>query len=108
MGKAILIFLLGSMAIFGIINLFNNNNVKRALGTSVNLYSDTRARNIGNSTMQMILSQLADSSSWRETTPQSINLLDGKALYTIVDSSTPNTNNMIKATVYAYCNNVDT
>jgi hypothetical protein len=108
MGKAILIFLLGSMAIFGIINIFNNNNVKRALGTSVNLYSDTQARDIGNSAMQMILSQLADSSSWRVTTAQSINLLNGKALYTVVDSSTPNTSNLVKATVYAYCNNVDT
>src|ERR1035437_2224106 len=108
MGKAILIFLLRSMAIFGIINLFNNNNVKKALGSSVNNYSDTQARNIGNSTMQMILSQLADSNSWRVTTAQSINLLNGKAIYTVVDSSSPNTNNMVKATVIAFCNNVDT
>ncbi|MDR3665757.1 MAG: hypothetical protein P4L35_02830 [Ignavibacteriaceae bacterium] len=108
MGKAVLILLLGSMAIFGVINLFNNNNVKRALGSSVNYYSDTQARDIGNSTMQMIMSQLADSNSWRVTTAQTLSLLNGKARYTVVDSSSPNTNNMVKATVYSYCNNVDT
>ena len=108
MGKAVLIFLLGSMAIFGVINIFNNNNVKRALGTSVNYYSDTRARNIGNSAMQMILSQLADSNTWRVTTAQSLNMLNGVARYTVVDSSTPNTSGLAKVTVYAYCTGSDT
>ena len=109
MGKAILIFLLGSMAIFGVINIFNNNNVKRVLGTSVNYYSDTRARNIGNSAMQMILSQLADSNTWRVTTAQSINMLNGVARYTVVDSSSPsNPSGLVKATVYAYCSGTDT
>src|ERR1039457_3760711 len=108
MGKAVLIFILGSMAIFGVVNIFNNNNVKRALGTSVNYYSDTRSRNIGNSAMQMILSQLADSTSWRVTTAQSINRLNGTARYTVVDSSSPNSTGLAKVTVYAYCTGTDT
>jgi len=108
MGKAVLIFLLGSMVMFGVVNLFNNNNIKNALNTSVNYYSDTRTRNIGNSAMQMILSQLADSNSWRVTTAQSLNMLHGTARYTIVDSSTPNPSGLAKVTVYAYCNGSDT
>ncbi|MDR3665756.1 MAG: hypothetical protein P4L35_02825 [Ignavibacteriaceae bacterium] len=89
MGKALLIFLLGSMAIFGVINIFNNNNIKNALNTSVSYYSDTQARNIGNSAMQMILSQLSDSNSWRvsSASPQTINLFNGSANYYIKDTS---------------------
>src|ERR1035437_2224436 len=98
MGKAVLIFLLGSMAIFGVITIFNNNNVKSALGTSVNYYSDNQARDIGNSTMQMILSQLADSNSWR--TPGTISFFNGSAPYTIVDTSFAGIS-LVKVNVYA-------
>lgn len=89
MGKAVLIFLLGSMAIFGVMNIFNNNNIKNALNSSVRYYSDTHVRNIGNSTMQMILSQLSDSNSWRvsSASPQTINLFNGSAKFYIKDTS---------------------
>ena len=106
MGKAVLIFLLGSMAIFGIINLFNNNNNKNALSTSVSHYSDTRARDIGNSAMQMLISQLADSSSWRVTTPQTVNLLNGSAQYTIVNAGLGADTPLVKINVLANYKNV--
>lgn len=65
MGKSILIFLLGSMVIFGTFNLYNNQNLKNSLQSSISYYGDTQARDIGNTMMQMIFSQLADSNSWR-------------------------------------------
>ena len=108
MGRVVLIFLLGSIVIFGVYNVYINKNLKNSLQTSVNYYGDTEARNIGNTMMQMILSQLADSNSWRVTTAQTLSLLNGHALYTVVDSSSPNTNNMVKVTVYSYCNGIDT
>jgi hypothetical protein len=100
MGKAVLIFLLGSMAIFGVINLLNNNNNKSALKTSISHYTNTQVRNIGNSTMQMILSQLADSGSWRVSNAQSLNLLNGSAKYTIVDTNFAG-DSLVKINVYA-------
>jgi hypothetical protein len=102
MGKAILIFLLGSMAIFDVINLTNNQKIKSALNTSVSYYSDAQARNIGNSTMQMILSQLADSSSWRvsNSSPISLNLLNGSAKYYIKDTAVAS-DSLVKVNVYA-------
>jgi len=102
MGKAVLIFLLGSMAIFGVLTIFNNNNIKNALNTSVRYYSDTHVRNIGNSTMQMILSQLSDSNSWRvsSASPQTINLFNGSAQYYIKDTSFAG-DSLIKINVYA-------
>jgi hypothetical protein len=102
MGKAVLIFLLGSMAIFGVINIFNNNNIKNALNTSVSYYSDTEARNIGNSAMQMVLSQLSDSNSWRvsSASPQTINLFNGSAKYYIKDTSFAG-DSLVKVNVYA-------
>ena len=78
------------------------------LSNSVNYYSDTQTRDIGNSAMQMILSQLADSNFWRVTTAQTKPFFNGYARYTVVDSSSSLSNTLVKATVYAYCNNVDT
>ena len=100
MGKAILTFLLGSMVIFGVYNLYNNKNLKDSLKSSVGYYGDTQTRNIGNTMMQMILSQLADSNSWRVTTAQTKTLLNGSAQYTVVDTIFAG-DTLIKANVYA-------
>jgi hypothetical protein len=100
MGKAILIFLLGSMVIFGVYNLYNNKNLKNSLQSSVNYYGDTEARNIGNTMMQMIFSQLADSNSWRVTTPQTKNFFNGSAQYTVVDTIFAG-DTLVKANVFA-------
>jgi hypothetical protein len=100
MGKAILIFLVGSMIIFGIYNLYNNKNLKNSLQSSVNYYGDTESRNIGNTMMQMIFSQLADSNSWRVTTAQTKNFLNGSAQYTVVDTIFSG-DTLVKANVYA-------
>ncbi|MDR3610451.1 MAG: hypothetical protein P4L27_07815 [Ignavibacteriaceae bacterium] len=108
MGKALLIFLLGSMAIFGVYNLFNNQNIKTSLQSSINYYGDIQTRNIGNSMMQMIFSNLADHPSWR-VSYATATFFNGSANYSVVGPVSFNgDSNLVKATVYAKYNGTDT
>ena len=87
MGKAILIMVLGSLSIFAIVNLNINSNLRNASQTAINYYSDNQARNICNSMAQMLLAQLADSNSYRVSSPIKQNMFDGYASYTIKDTA---------------------
>jgi hypothetical protein len=108
MGKALLIFLLGSMAIFGVYNLFNNQNIKNSLQGSINYFGDTQTRNIGNSMMQMILSNVADNPNGADTNA-TVNFFNGTAKYTVTHKvSFAGDTNLVRATVYAWYKGTDT
>lgn len=90
MGKAVLIFVLGSVVLFTIINV----NMSTRLGTSsenaINQFKETTAKNIANSVAEMLLSKIADSTAYRATSVQSMNnvfSVNGSAKYRVVDTT---------------------
>lgn len=88
MGKAVLIFVLGSISLFSILNFNMNENVGFASQNSVDVFKETYARNITNSVSLMLVSMIADSSSYRATTTQNISsVLDGSANYRVIDTT---------------------
>ncbi len=105
MGKYVLIFVLGSIIIFGIINLNVNVSLTRGVQNAVDNYSDTQSRNIGNSMVYMALSRLADSSSWRSNTFQTMSFFNGTAQYRVVDTIAAG-DSVIKITVVSSFNGI--
>ena len=53
---------------------------------SYNYFGETQTRNIGNTMIEMLTSQLADSISFRVTSPASKSFFDGQATYTMKDT----------------------
>jgi hypothetical protein len=86
MSRLILIIVVGGFITYGITNMNQNNNVTRATENSVVNYSQTKARNIVNSTIQMFMSQVADDLNWRVLNPVTMNIFDGTATYTVTDT----------------------
>lgn len=87
MGKAILIYVLGCIALFTIINLNMSNSSGSTANSSFGLYEETQAKNISNSVALMLVSQIADSNTYRATIAQSMNLFDGSATYIVKDTT---------------------
>ncbi len=92
MGKAVLILVLGSLGLFVVINLAMNKRVAEASEESFNFYRETIARNIANSTVEMLLSRVADENTYRQTTPATINNFfggntGGSSIYTVTDAT---------------------
>ena len=86
MSRFILIIVLGAFITYSITSLTQNTNVTQTTENSVNNYSQTKARNIANSTIQMLMSQVADSSDWRVPNPVTKNIFDGEVTYTVTDT----------------------
>jgi hypothetical protein len=87
MSRFLLILLLGSFVTIGIISTTQNQNITNATENSAQSYSQTKARNAANSTVQMLMSQVADNENWRQTTPQTISIFGGSATYTVTDAN---------------------
>ena len=100
MSRFILIIVVGAFITYSITSLTQNKNVTQATENSVNSYSQTKARNIANSTIQMLMSKVADNESWRQTTPVTMQVFDGSAEYTVSDANF-NGENLIKYSVTA-------
>ena len=86
MSRFILILLLGSFVTFGIISTTQNRNIIQATENSVLSYSNTKARNAANSTVQMLMSKVADDANWRQTSPITMQIFEGSATYTVTDA----------------------
>jgi len=87
MGRLILFLLLGSIGVFGLISINLNTSTTDAASNSTDYYKNIHSRNIANSMVQMIVSQLSDSTSWRVNSQTSKSLFNGTAYYTIKDTS---------------------
>ena len=83
MGKAILIVILGSIVLFGIVNMNTNRYLNSDTDNSVSFYAEARAKNIASSMAQMILSQIADSMSYKTSGTQTASLFGGTAEYSV-------------------------
>jgi len=86
MSRFILIIVLSGFITYSIISLTQNRNVTQATENSVHNYSQTKVRNIANSTVQMLMSQVADDVEWRAPNPVTKNIFDGEATYTVTDT----------------------
>jgi len=86
MSRFILIIVLGGFITYSIISMTQNKNVTQATENSVDNYAQTKVRNIANSTVQMLMSQVADDIEWRVPNPVTKNIFDGEATYTVTDT----------------------
>ncbi len=86
MSRFILIIVLGGYITYSITSITQNKNVTQATENSVNNYSQTKARNIVNSSIHMLMSQVADDLDWRVPNPVTKNIFDGEVTYTVIDT----------------------
>jgi hypothetical protein len=86
MSRFILIIVLGGYITYSITSMTQNKNVTQATENSVNSYSQTKARNLVNSAIQMFMSQVADDLDWRILNPVTKDIFDGQATYTVTDT----------------------
>ncbi len=86
MGRVVIVFLLGAIFIFGIYVIISSRTAKFSELEATNNYRVNFARNIALSTVDILLSRLADSTSYRVNQEQSLNLMGGSAEFTIIDT----------------------
>ncbi len=98
MGKTVLIYILGTLSIFAVINFNVNKVLLDQSSSSYSYYSEIRARDIGNSMVEMLTSKLADSIQFRVSSPATKNLFGGQAVYTVRDTVV-NPDSMVKISV---------
>lgn len=87
MSRFVLIIVLGGFITYSIISLTQNKNVTQATENSVDNYAKTKVRNVANSTVQMLMSKVADNNNWRVTSPVTKQIFDGEATYTVTDET---------------------
>jgi len=100
MAKLLLILVLSGFITYSVVSLTQNKNVTRATENSVQYYAQVKARNIANSTLQMLMSKVADNENWRQTTPVTIQVFDGTVQYTVTDDKF-NAEDLVKYSVTA-------
>ncbi len=101
MGKAVLIFILGSVILFTIINFNMSTRLGASSENAIDRFKETTARNIANSVAEMLLSKIADSTAYRATSAQSMNNVfsdSGSAKYRVIDTTIAS-QNLIKIDV---------
>ena len=87
MGKASLIVVIGAFAIFFIVNKNINEKLASTSDYSTEFFCKLQARNVANSTAEMLLTTLGDSTSFRQTTPAALNSIwGGSSEYTVQDA----------------------
>jgi hypothetical protein len=85
MSKLVLLLILSGFITYSIISLTQNKNVNQATENSVYTYSQTKARNLANSTTQLLMSQVADDLDLRVSSPVTKQIFHGQVTYKIID-----------------------
>jgi len=78
-GKTVIIVLMGIIVIYAVTNLVINQSIYELSEMSIDTYSQTAARNIGNSTAEILKVKIGDDHSFRAQNTQTINLDQGSA-----------------------------
>lgn len=86
MGKTVLIYVLGTLSIFILLNANLTGTILDQSKSSYGYYAEVQARDIGNTMIEMLTSQLADSISFRVTSPASKSFFNGQVTYTVKDT----------------------
>ena len=106
MSKMILILIMGAFISYGIINITSNDNLTQSTENAADNYSLTKARNIANSTAEMIFSNLGDNINWRVNSPVTEEYLNGEVTYKVEDAFF-NGDSLIKISILGnYFNNL--
>ncbi len=100
MGKTVILYVLGTLSIFVIINLNLSRQLIDQSTDSYNYFGETQTRNIGNTMVAMLVSKIADSTNYRATSVQSKSLFSGQAIYSVIDTVVA-PDSMIKISVSA-------
>ncbi|KAF0150899.1 MAG: hypothetical protein FD143_2408 [Ignavibacteria bacterium] len=88
MGKFALILIAGGIVTFGISNFRMNEILNDASRSSYSYYNSNVAKNIANSVAHMLLSRVADSTTYRATTSVPVsNIFNGSASYKVKDTT---------------------
>ena len=88
MGKASLIVVVGAFTIFTLVSNSINQTLGSATNYAVGFFSEIQARNIANSTAEMLLASIADSNSLRvNVTQTNNNVWDGSVTYKAIDTT---------------------
>lgn len=87
MGRAVIIILVGAFVIFGLYIVTSTRSESEAYERSYNVYKTNYVRNISLSMLDILLTKLADSSSYRVNQEQQQSLLGGIARFTIKDTT---------------------
>jgi len=85
MGKSAIMLVIGSLLLFVVMNLIINNRLTTSTETSVEYFSEIKARNISNTMAEMLLAELADDNDFRVITPQTRELFGGEVTYTVIE-----------------------
>jgi len=85
MGRAAIIILIGSIILFGILNMNTITKLSSATDNSIEYNSTIGARNICNTMVEMILAKLANDAEYRVLTPEVKSIFNGTATYTVVE-----------------------
>ncbi len=87
MGKASIIVVMGAFFIFFLVSENINTKLGTATNYSVDFFSELQARNVANSTAEMLLALLADSTSYRATSPVELeDIWNGSSEFTVKDT----------------------
>lgn len=100
MGRAVIIILVGAFVVFGVFAISSLRSSKHAEIEAVNNYKTHFVRNISLSTIDILMSKLADSVNYRVPNEQIMNLMGGLVKYTIKDTLI-GTDSVIQIKVYA-------
>ncbi len=84
------------------VNLNINNSLTEASQTASNYYAEMQARNIANSSAEMLLAKLGDNNSYRVNSATTSNYLGGSSTYRVVDTLYQG-DNLVKITVNTSC-----
>lgn len=103
MSRFILILILSSVVSYGIVSFTQNTSIASSTENAVDNYNLTKARNVANSTIQMLMSKVADEMKWRVASPVTKNVFDGVVKYTVTDENFDG-EDLIKFTVKAVYN----
>jgi len=87
MGKAVIIVLLGVIVIYGVTNLVINQNIGEMSEDSIDTYMQTKARNLGNSAVEVLKAKLGEDDEYRVTSAETMDLDGGSVTYRVVDTT---------------------
>ena len=87
MSRFVIILILSAVISYGIISSTQNRSVLSATENSVDNYTSTKLRNIANSTIQMLMSKVADDINWRTGSMIKTDMLDGNVSYTVTNAN---------------------
>lgn len=86
MGRVVLIFLFGAFIAFGIYSLTTLRSSRESQIEATGSYRTNYVRNLSLSTLDILMSRLADSSKYRTNTEQTMNIMGGTSIFTIKDT----------------------